>query len=652
MGKTFIIPKLAASGIRKNGIVYLPYIFTTAFSVAVFFIFSCIINNQMLKKVPYAEYVRMLLITGKYLLGMILIPFLFYTNSFLIKRRKKELGLYTVLGLEKKHVAGMLTLETAILYVISVFTGLLTGIVFAKAVFLIMLRVSGLPEDISFTMDAGSFHSIFVFFGIVSGLNLISNLWQVTRVNPTELLSSGKKGEKEPKHLLLFSLIGAVSLLGGYAICFMTKVDSLIFLKFPVAVILVVIGTYFLFTSGSIVILKKLKRNNRFYYRKENYVTVSGMLYRMKKSAASLVNICVFSTMVIITLLCTVALTLGEKDAIRYNNAFDARYNFWYGKSAENSAVAWFGSSVDTLAAANQVQLTRKEEVIYGSVDEYVEGTTFRRPSGNAYEEKMTVRLLTLDTYNHLQGTEETLKEGEAIIFSSFKDYGYDRLSINGKELSVKKEVAELTLENKEEESFAIQVYYVIVKDMETIIEIAEDNIYYGVYMNVEGTREDKLAFFAAADEQFHQTSGTVNCRNILDWESQIKSMDGGLLFIGVFFGLIFTICLVLIMYYKQISEGLEDSDSFHIMKKVGMSEEDVKATIHKQILMVFAFPLIVAIIHTVASINMTIHLLYALNLFNTVTILISAVIVIVCFTLFYIGSYAVTARTYLKIVY
>lgn len=649
MSRTLLIPKLAFTGIRKNGVVYLPYILTTSFSIALLFIFSCITKNPLLENVPHSGYAVMLLMIGKVLLGMILIPFLFYTNSFLIKRRKKEMGLYTVLGLEKKHVGFMMILETVMIYLFSTVAGLLTAAVFGKLVFAFMLRSCSLPVSTKFTMDAGSLYGTVVFFGIVFLLNLISNLWQVTMVNPTELLRGSRKGEKEPKHLVLFAVIGLAFLGLGYYLTFTCELDSMIFIKFLFAVMVVVIGTYFTFTSGSILFLKILKKKKTFYYKKENYICISGMLYRMKKSAASLVNICIFSTMVIITLLCTFSLRLGEEDAIRFYNPFDFRYNF---AGSDDTAFSGFENSLVEKALQHHVEVTDFYTFPYGSVDEIVDGNCFTKDKEEGLQEnQMTVRLLTLSDYNRIEQTSETLSDGEALFYSTVQDFGQSEVTLNGISYKIKKELTSLRTDLKEEMAMANRRYYMIVKDMDALKAAAGDNIYYSIIGNLSGEEEEIKGLLKEMDTEFDASPNRVERRNYYDYGDQMRSLDGGLLFIGVFFSLLFSICLVLIMYYKQISEGFEDQDSFHIMKKVGMSDEDIRATIRKQILLVFALPLLTAVIHTICSMNMTICLLYTLNLFETAKMYLIAAGVIVAFLVFYGISYLITARTYYKIV-
>ncbi len=655
MNKVFILPKLAVTGIRKNGIVYIPYILTTSFAICVFFIFSCIIKNQMLNEIPYAGYALMLLEIGKWLLGIIIIPFLFYTNSFLIKRRKREIGLYSILGLEKKHIGIMMFFETILIYIISIVIGLSVATVFAKLVFLILLNIGGFPIETKFTMPVGSFIQTILFFAVISALNLITNLFQVTTANPSELLSGTKKGEKEPKHIWIATFIGIVTLGYGYYLAFSSKMDSMIFMNFFLAVLLVVIGTYFLFTSGSITLLKILKKNKKFYYKEKNYITISGMLYRMKKSSASLVNICIFSTMIIITMLCTVSLSFGEADAIRFHFPKDAVYVF------DGSGIAdidGFHVMKQELADKNNVKIEDQIEFSYYMITMTNNENKFIKDEVEYFDGgEVVIRILSLEDYNKSEAQNLTLENGEVLLFSNTFDYNYSNIILNDNEYQVKQVLKEVSFDNKEKNNYGQSGIYIVVKETEQMKEMAiacnKDAVtpLHTIRFNVSGEEADRELFLDSLDEKSASMPGFASSENVIAWGQEMSSMNGGLLFIGIFFGMLFTICLVLIMYYKQISEGLEDKKNFEIMQQVGMSDDDVKMTIHRQIMMVFGLPLVAAIIHTFVSLNMTICLLYALDLFNTNFIIFCAFGTIVVFGVVYGISYLLTAKTYYKIV-
>ncbi len=686
-----LLPKMAVNGIRKNGGMYLPYILTMTFAIAVFVIFSSIIQNKMLEKVPYSEYVIMLLLVGKFLLGIIFIPFLFYTNSFLIKGRKKEFGLYNILGLTKKQIGVVLLIETGIIYVATIILGSVAAIVFGKIVFLLLLNISGLPVHTSMDMKVSNFTSACILFGIIALMNLVTNLWTLGKANPTDLLNGTKKGEKEPKHLIVNTIVGIGFLGGGYVIAFFAKVDSMVFINFFFAVLLVIVGTYFLFTSGSIALLKSLRKNKKFYYKKENYVTISGMLYRMKKSAASLSNICIFSTMIIITLLCTLALTLGEDGAIRYNYPIDAVYAFLGTNDTDEAVIK---AAYTKIAQEHRVKISNEIHFNYLAIDAYqMDDQFFTQNPNEDQKEKLvdldkvkvisdralSVKVLSLKDYETIvrataneaadtapdttadtatNFTQSKLENNEVIIFTTKEDYPFQDITIDGQTYGIKEQIKEIGVDVKEIHSYMDNNIYIIVKDQEAINRLKPQLTYRDIgcffesyQFDVSGENQNVQAFYTEFDEFCKTIENFYSSKNSLDFKQQSRSLSGGLLFIGIFFGIIFSICLILIMYYKQISEGMEDKANFEIMQEVGMDTQDVKSTIHRQIMLVFFMPLIAAIIHTFAGLNLTINLLYALNLYETHVIVICAGIVIVAFAVFYILSYSFTAKAYFKIV-
>ncbi|MDE6168325.1 MAG: FtsX-like permease family protein, partial [Acetatifactor sp.] len=289
-----------------------------------------------------------------------MVPFLYYTNSFLIKRRKKELGLYSILGLEKKHIGVMMFWESLIIYGVVAASAIILGLLFSRLVFLLLLNLAKMQVDVEFTISPVAIIDTLVFYAFITGLNLFVNLVQVGKANPVELMSDARRGEKEPRFVALWSIAGVLALGIGYRMAVVSRLDSTIFTNFFLAVFLVIIGTYFLFTSGSISFLRFLKGRKKFYYRPENFITVSGMLYRMKKSAASLSNICVFSTMVMITVACTVSVYLGMDAIVSYRVSRDLEV---YYAQHENPDLEQIRQQAALLAEKNNVFL--KDELVF-----------------------------------------------------------------------------------------------------------------------------------------------------------------------------------------------------------------------------------------------------------------------------------------------
>lgn len=650
-----LLPKLAIVGIRKNAFTYLPYIVTCIFSVFIFFTFDSILNNNIMQTLPKAVYALVLMTIGLGLLGIILLLFLFYTNTFLMKRRTKELGLYSILGMEKKHLGIMMFLETIFIYCIVVMGGILAGVIFSKLIFLVLLNLIGLSPDFSFTFSGKAFMDTILFFGIIFSMNLITNLIYVGRANPIELMNAGKKGEKESKYLCLTALIGVVLIGSGYYIAITAVMGTYIYTNFFLAVLFVILGTYFLFTSGSVVLLRVLKKRKNFYYRSTNFITVSGMLYRMKKNAAGLVNICIFATMVMITLLCTVSLYAGTGGVMDYMYPYDINIEYQNSAASGKEAAA---EEIKHLAEESGVTITDSIAYAYMSFRLVQKENRFVEVYEPTDDNKYNLKLLTVDDYNKIDGTVYSLNKDEVLVYSTGNDYTYNKVNLGNHQYRVKEELKISALDSKSDKNTYQKSYYIIVSDIEVVNQCgasygvdAAEVMQYEVDMNIAGEEGKKAAFVEKAYTACSGQSGFTGFANNAEGRADIKSMYGSLLFIGIFFGIIFTMCLILVMYYKQITEGFEDKDSFEIMQKVGMSDSEVKATIKKQILLVFFLPLTGAVIHMAAGLNMVVKLFATLYFFNTAMIIICMVLVIGIFIIFYLASYAATAKIYYKIV-
>ena len=653
-----VLPKLAVTGILKNKEAYFPYLAASIFSVFIYFVFASILQNDIMRSLPKAEYILILMNIGLVLLGIILVPFLFYTNSFLIKRRKKELGLYSILGMEKYHIGIMMFYETVVIYLVAVVVGVIFGIVFSKMIFLLLLNMTKLPVDISFPFQIKALKGTLIFFAFVYFLNLITNLLQVGKANPTELLQGGKKGEKELKHLWFPAIIGVVTLGMGYKIAITAQIDEMIFLNFFGAVFLVIIGTYFIFTSGSIVLFKALKKQKHFYYKPKNFVTISGVLYRMKKNAASLVNICIFSTMVIITLLCTISLYIGTDEILEYEYPCDMELSF-YEEDYQKEKVE---NIIETMKQKHSITIEQRFEYTYQRILlEQIENYFRAIPEEGGNSKNFNwVKFFTLEDYNREMKENESLKENEILCFSNGVDFNVSEIKIEEEVFSVKKELKELGLEGKKEENNYSKRYFIIVKDKEILDRITNNflgrgatNRKHDLLFSISGEEKAREEFAKEVEQALIKEGSfeSFSFRNGIENRDITVSMNGGLLFIGIFFGIVFCMCLILILYYKQITEGYEDKDKFEIMQKVGMSDKEVKGTIKRQILLIFFMPLFGAILHTIIAIRMVRGLLAVLYLFNHHLILSCTFIIILTFSIFYLIAYLFTSKTYYRIV-
>lgn len=656
MKKKGLLPKFALNGIRKNGSTYLPYLGISIFAIFTFFVFDLILNNEVMSTLPRAAYAQMLMMIGFVLLGIIMVPFLYYTNSFLIKRRKKELGLYSILGMEKKHIGIMMLIETVIIYVIVTVCAIIMGLLFSKLLFLLLLNLAKLSIDVAFSISGKAICDTLIFYAGISAINLIANLIQVGKANPVDLMSETKKGEKEPKHIVIWTIAGILLLGFGYYLAITSKVDSGIFMNFFLAVFLVVLGTHFLFTSGSISLLRTLKKNTRFYYHSENFVSVSGMIYRMKKNAASLVNICIFATMAIITLICTISLYLGIPGVQKFMYPYDVRVEF--DEKTFTDRDKW-KEKLKGLAEEENVTVTGENAYVTVQLHIVQKGNRIVINDGTAsYAEQYQMNLLTLDSFNSMESGNYELGKGEILIYSTGADYGQDSMVFLNNTYQVKEEIKQSVLGPKAMNNTFSSDYYVIVPDYKIMSQIATvygsdltKNLYYSAEYNLQGTEEQKVSFIEKMLELSKGYSSFLSYDDNVADKKDMEAMYGGLLFIGIFFGSIFLMCLLIIMYYKQITEGFEDQKNFDIMQKVGMNDVEVKRTIKKQVLQVFFIPLAGAILHTAMGMFMVINLMAVLNFFQTTLILICSIIVCLVFVIIYGLCYNSTAKAYYKIV-
>lgn len=663
MKKLKLLPVMAVKGIIHNGSVYYPYFAACIFSVFTYFVFSSILLNDLIATLPRSAYAWMMLEIGRVLLAVILFFFLIYANSFLVKRRQKEFGLYHILGLEKKHIGSMMFFETVLIYVITLAGGIVLGLVLTKLLFLILLRMSGMTADVKFVFSPEAFGQTLFFFFWVFAVNFANDLWRVGKARPVELMSGSKKGEKEPRFLWFYAFLGILTLGTGYWISVKSELNSAIFADFFLAVFLVVIGTYLLFTSGSVAFLKLLKRKKGIYYKPKNFITISGILYRMKKSAASLSNLCIFSTMVIITLVCTASLYLGMDGILQFGFPYDLTVHYRENKVAQEEVLEElemledkYGNSVKRMDIYDELGLSSHKE-----------GNRFVLREGRYnYQEDFSVRFLTLNDYNRVANRALSLNEDEVLVYCSGRNFGYSDIDFFGKEFKVKEEISDFFPAPKENESDFSAEYFVVVRD-QRIRDLcarawAEEN---GVedmeaFLNsetqyvrilLEGADEEKEELLAEFSAWCESRPGFTRIDSGVEDRKETVAMYGGLLFIGVLFGLIFFMCLILIMYYKQISEGYEDRNNFEIMQKVGMSDKEIKGTVSRQILLVFALPLAGACCHTAAGMFMVKSLMGTLSLFDHRLLAGCTLGVTALFAAVYGISYLVTARTYYKIV-
>lgn len=651
-------PRLALTNIKKNAKTYIPYVLTSIGMIVMFYTLCNISLNKGIINIHGGESVKTVLGLGNYVIAIFSSIFLFYTNSFLIKNRKKEIGLYNILGMEKKHIGKVLTYETVIIAFTSIIAGLLLGVVFCKLLFLIYVKILGDIVILKFSFAFQAMLRTFILFAGIFAVTLIYNRLQIRLTNPIGLLKGGQQGEKEPKARWLLALIGFVALAVAYYIALTTEspLDSI--MLFFVAVILVIIGTHFLFVSGSIVLLKIMRNNKNFYYKTNHFTSVSGMIYRMKQNAAGLANICILSTAVLVILSTTVSLYIGLEDELEFRFPSEVQINQSYNSEEENEEL---GNIITNINKKYNVEVSNLKSYCFGSMFAKLKGTVFEKTNDVYGSDSAYIEIYTLGDYNKLLGTKKTLADNEIFFLPTKKDYKNNEVELAGKTYEIKAENDSLPIAG----DFAkhiMDTYYVIVKDMDTLKNITmamnddkkmqERSLIHSYTYDIDPGMDNYDEYAQEVTTKLEESKLLVSELDFREANREnFRAMYGSLFFIGSFLGTLFLMATVLIIYYKQVSEGYDDKERFSIMQKVGMSKAEVKSTIKSQILMVFFVPLAMAAIHVAFAFKILTKLLNVMNLFNTPLFAICTASCVLIFAVIYILVYSITAKAYFNIV-
>lgn len=651
-------PRMAVTNIKKNSKFYFPYFLTCISTVAMFYIMHMIYANKGLNQMPGADSLRTVMGFGTVVIGIFSTIFLFYTNSFLMKRRKKELGLYNILGMEKKHIAKILLLETVITAIGTVTIGLLSGVVLSKLIFLTLFKVINFSVPIDFFIGTSSLVGTVLLFVGIFFVTLLWNLLQITMAKPIELLKGGNIGEREPKSKLLITVIGLITLGAGYFIALTTESPLDAIALFFVAVVLVIIGTYCLFTSGSIALLKMLRKNKSYYYKTKNFVSISGMIYRMKQNAVGLANICILSTMVLVMLSTTVSLYIGVEEQLENRYPKDLAITLYQPKEEEITVSL---QAVKDTVDRNNTTINNFLDYRYLSFVAKMVGDTFITDrESNSTNDLQQLFFITQDEYTRVTGEEIHLSEDEVIVHSSNGKMG-EHFSIFNKEYRILQQLDSFPMSGGYA-SLVYNIHYIVVKDQVTLEEIHNRQLeaygngaskyQYYLSFDMEGSKEEKIDLYREILQELRKIEDVAfSIENRQSVEDEIYVFYGGFLFLGLFLGTLFLMATVLIIYYKQISEGYDDKDRFEIMQKVGMSLEEVRNSVKSQIIKVFFLPLMMAIVHIIAAFKMITKLLAVMNLSNIPLFMVCTVVTILIFGGIYGLVYSLTARVYYRIV-
>ncbi|OUM97631.1 MAG: cell division protein FtsX [Paenibacillaceae bacterium ZCTH02-B3] len=651
--------RLALGNIRKNAETYFPYVLASSATVMMFYDILFLLFSREVLNMRVGGTLLTVLFLGAIVTGFFAFILLLYINSFVIKRRKKEFGLFNILGMEKRHIARIMLLETVFVGLLCIALGLAAGILFSKIALLLLLRILKVEPVYGFEVPVEAAAITVLYFGAVFLLNLIYNVFQVYRSKPVELLKGGNVGEKEPGTKWLIALSGAAALASGYYIAITTKSPIAALGRFFTAVLLVIAGTYGLFTAGSIAILKMLRKNKKIYYRTNPFIAVSGMIYRMKQNAAGLASICILSTAVIIMLSSTVSLYVGLEDVLRTQYIREITVSAY---DTTDEQIRELAAAVTETVKREGLDIRNPVAMRYVSQMALQDGSSFTgiRTAGYSFRNAALLMFMTAEEYNRLEGGNVQLAEGEAMVYVIKGKIPGDTMDLNGQSLRIRGYLDSF----KTLEQFLVGVnrmmaqnYVVITANEQDLFRVYESLIgekegyTYNYLFDTGAGRETQLSLVSALKERLKdlRVDGYASGRE--EAREAFLSIYGVLFFLGLFLGTLFILGTVLIIYYKQISEGYDDKARFTIMRKVGLSHDEVKKAIRFQVLSVFFLPLVMAVIHIAAAFPAVSRLLALLNLNNVPLYALCTALTILVFAVCYALIYMLTARTYYRIV-
>ncbi len=642
--------------------MYIPFVLSCILTIMMYYMVSSLSMNPNMMNMIGGDVMQQILSLGIYVITVFAVIFLFYTNSFLIKRRKREFGLFNILGMEKKHLSIVIALESMIVFLVSMVLGIGIGILLDKAFYLLIAKMLNASIALGFYISYQSIVNSIILFFIIFLLMYVFSLIQINLSNPIELLHGDQHGEKEPKTKWLLALIGLICLGTGYYMSVSIQDPVTAFAFFMVAVILVVIGTYMLFTAGSIVILKLLRKNKRYYYKTNHFISVSNMIYRMKQNAVGLGNICILSTMVLVMLSTTISLWVGMNDIIETRFPRDITVSI---NSVDSNQALY---TIDDMNyAIEQAGIQTEDELVYRtlSVSAFNQGNTYTFGNENMSLQDISnvvvLYFITLDDYNRTEGTNVSLAPDEVLVFPSGKQFDHKTIDIASNTFKVNGILDSIKADSNYSANLQNSMF-VIVDSMDTLFMIDDlqkqaygDNAsYIHTSYDFNLSKSEEMSVKEATDALIANYPGDTTYMMVDTQEGNYEdllSLYASFLFIGIFLSFLFIMATVLIMYYKQITEGYEDKKRFEIMQKVGLDKREVKKTINSQVLTVFFLPLVVAAIHIVFAFPMIEKMLRLLYLDNTNLYIMTTVICFGVFALVYVLIYFLTSKVYYGIV-
>ena len=675
--KMNLYPKLAWHGISKNKKTYVPFLLTSIGLVMMFYIVSYLTYNKSVKQMRGGDDMQMILSWGVPVVAFFVVIFLFYMNSFLMRRRKTEFGLYNILGMGKSNIARILLWQNFMLLVVSAAGGLGMGILLSKLAELCAAKMLSNQASLAFVIEPSAVRNTLFLTVLSFVLILLYSLGQIHVAKPIELLHGEKTGEKPPKARWILALIGVVLLGTAYYLAVTTREPVQALLVLFVAIVLVIVGSYLLFICGSVLFCRILQKNKGYYYKANHFISVSSMVYRMKRNGAGLASICILATMVLVMITGSACLYFGAEDSLHSRYPYDINISTsWHDLTSmtdENRQLLL--DEADRLVAESGIKTSDSTDYNMAQISGLIEEGGVLQPDVNEatgiptsiYERLRQVYFVSVDDYNKITGENVNLGPDQAMVYTVRCDYDYDVFTpYEGKTYEIVSRLEDFQW-NGQMAMDAIPSVVFIVSDISDSIEPYADmesngmalvylDWYYGI--NIDSTPQQEESLSKEIDQVFSQfpASGTAgvssaSCESLEVNRSGFYGTFGGLFFLGIILSIVFIFATTLIIYCKQISEGYEDRGRFDIMQKVGMTKRDIRKSVNSQVITVFFLPLVVAVMHLAFAFPMIRNLLLLFNLNNLTLLMATAGISVVIFAVFYVLVYKITSNAYYNIV-
>lgn len=659
---------LATTNIKSSKRTYLPYFISGIFTVCAFYLMLSLAFDKGIASLQGGDNVRMLLFLGAIVIAIFTVIFLCYTSSFISKQRRKGFAVYGLLGMEKKHIAKVMWFESLISFVIVLGGGLIAGIVLNKLIYMLLLNVAGANASYKFAVHPIALILTGVLIAGIFLLTLLAGIAKVGFSSPIELLHSDNTGEKEPKSKWLLAIIGIVCMVAGYymALSFTSVIDAIQI--FFIAVILVIIGTYLLFTAGSIAVLKLMKKNKDYYYKPNHFISVSGMIYRMKQNAVGLANICILATIVIILASTSVALYAGQNDL--FNTMFSSDIALTSSGNASAQQLAAADSRLDKMIDKYGVHPQDMYKYRFASAYGSLKGNDLTLTQDTSAI-SLSVDLIAQKDWTVGKPADFDLAKNEIGVYSKIQNKPIpSKMTIGDKTYTVKKLKS---FRGNMRDSTTEGTIFIVMPSRSAVADIFNAELSNYSNMTSAYIAFDLRASDTAANKAFcksiyndpvlsfagNSVDSASASTQVQVYGADVKSLErsgfyaiyGGFLFLCVFLAVVFLMSTVVTMYYKQVSEGIQDKRRYSVMQKVGMSLDEVKKSIKSQVLAVFFLPLAVAVIHVTGASKLMFNLLRLLGLNNLTIFTVSTIVSIGIFALIYLIMYTLTSRKYYRIV-